>query len=110
MGVNHGEVGEKPALHHIVLAVEILHRLAFRNQRADAGLGEKGRNTRAARPDPLCKRALRIEFEFQLTGEELLGEKLVLADIGRNHLFDLLGLKQFTEPNAVDAAIVGDDR
>ena len=107
-GVDDGEVGEQAALHDVFLAVEFLHFLAFGDQRADAGLGVEGRNTGAAGADALGQRALRIEFEFQFAGEVLLGEQLVLADIGRDHLLDLPGLQQPAQPDAVDAGIVGD--
>ena len=109
-GVDDGEVGEQAALHDVFLAVEFLHFLAFGDQRADAGLGVEGRDTGAAGADALGQRALRIEFEFQLAGEVLLREQLVLADIGRDHLLDLPRFQQPGEADAVDARIVGDDR
>ena len=109
-GMDDGEVAEQPALHQVFVAVELAHFLAFGDQRADTGLGEEGRNTGAAGADALGQRALRIEFELQLAGEELLGEQLVLADIGRDHLLDLARLEQAGKPDAVDAGIVGDHR
>ena len=102
-----GEVGDQPALHHVVLAVEFAHFLALGDQRADAGLGEEGRNAGAAGADALGQRALRVELDLQFAGEILLGERLVLADIGRDHLLDLPRLQQHAEAHAVDAAIVG---
>jgi hypothetical protein len=108
--VHDGEVGEQAALHQVFLPVEFLHFLAFGDQRADAGLGVEGRNAGAARANALGQRALRIEFEFQLAGEELLGKQLVLADIGRDHLLDLAGFEQAAEANAVDAGIVRNHR
>ena len=107
-GVHDREIGEQPALHDVFLAVELLHFLAFGDQRADAGLGVEGRDAGAAGADALGQRSLRIEFEFQLAGEILLGEQLVLADIGRDHLLDLPRLQQAAEPDAVDPGIVGD--
>jgi hypothetical protein len=50
---------------------------------------------------------LRVELDLQFTGEVLLGEQLVLADIGRDHLPDLLRLDQDAEANAVDPRTVG---
>ena len=76
---------------------------------AGAGPGEEGRDAGAAGADALGQRALRIEFDLQLAGEILLRERLVLADIGRDHLLDLPGLEQQAEADAVDAGIVGDD-
>jgi len=46
--------------------------------------GEEGRNAGAAGADALGQRALRIELDLELAGEELLGEGLVLADVGRD--------------------------
>ena len=40
----------------------------------------------------------------------MLGEELVLADIGRDHLSDLARGKQPPEADTVDARIVRDDR
>ncbi len=99
--------GEQPALHDVFLAVEFLHFLAFGDQGADAGLGVEGGDAGAAGADPFGQRALRIEFEFQFPGEELLGEQLVLADIGRDHLPDLPGLEQPAQSDAVDPGIIG---
>ena len=95
-----------PALHHIALAVEFAHVLAFGDQRADAGLGEEGRHAGAAGADALGQRALRVELDLQFAGEKLLGEGLVLAHIGRDHLLDLARVQQHAEALAVDAAIV----
>ena len=108
-GLDDGEVGEQAALHHVFLAVELLHFLALGDQRADAGLGVEGRDAGAAGADALGQRALRVEFQLQLAGEELLREQLVLADIGRDHLLDLPRLQKQAQPDAVDAGIVGDD-
>ena len=108
-GVDDGEIGEQAALHDVFLAVEFLHFLAFGDQRADAGLGEEGRNTGAAGADAFGQRALRIEFEFQFAREILLREQLVFTDIGRDHLLDLPRLQKPAQADAVDARIVGDD-
>ena len=99
----------RPRLHDVALAVEFAHFLALGDQGADAGLGEEGRDAGAAGADALGERALRIEFELELAGEVLLGEQLVLAHIGRDHLADLARLEQPAEPDAVDAGIVGDE-
>ena len=91
-----------------MLAVEGLGLLALGHQRADAGLGEEGRDAGAAGADALGQRALRVELQLQLAGEVELGEELVLADVGGDHLLDLAGLEQQAEAEAVDAGIVGD--
>src|SRR5437660_211392 len=76
------------------------------DQRADPGLGEKRRNPGAAGADSLGQGTLRVEFQFELAVEVELGEQPVLADIGRDHLADLPGLQEQTEPGAVDPGIV----
>ena len=106
-GVHDGEVGEQAALHDVLLAVELLHFLAFGDQRADAGLGVEGRDAGAAGADALGQSSLRVELELELAGEVLRCEQLVLADIGRDHLLDLAGFEQAAQPDTVDAGIVG---
>ena len=106
-GVNDREIGEQAAFHHVFLAVELAHFLAFGDQRTDAGLGEEGRNPGAAGADALGERSLRIEFEFQFARQILLREQLVLADIGRDHLLDLARFQQAAKTDAVDAGVVG---
>ena len=109
-GVDDREVGKQAAFHDVFLAVENLFFLAFGDQRADAGLCIEGGNTGAAGADALGQRALRIEFELELAGKVLLGEQLVLADIGRDHLLDLTRLEQAGKTDAVNAGIVGNHR
>ena len=108
-GVHDGEVGDDAALHDVLLAVELALFLALGDVGAGAGAGEEGRDARAAGADAFGERALRIEFDLEFAREILLGEQLVLAHVGRDHLLDLLGLQQQAEPRAVDACIVGDD-
>ena len=105
-----GEIGDEPAFHHIGLAVELADFLALGDQRADPGLGEERRDAGAAGADPLGQRALRVEFELELALQIEIGEQLVLADIGRDHLADLPAFEQQTEPGAVDPGIVRDRR
>ena len=45
----------------------------------------------------LGQRALRVELKLKLAAEILLLEQLVLADIGRNHLFDLTRADQLAQ-------------
>ncbi len=108
--LHQGEVGEQAALHDVFIAVELAYFLALGDHRADAGLGEEGRDAGAAGADALGQGPLRVELELELAGEELLGEELVLADVRTDHLVDLLGLQQDAEARAVDAGVVGDDR
>ena len=108
-GVDDREIGDEAAFHDVALAVELALFLAAGDLGAGAGAGEEGRNAGAAGANALGERALRIEFDLQFAGEILLGESLVLADIGRDHLPDLPGFEQDAEADAVDAGIVGDD-
>ena len=108
-GVDEGDVGDEAPLHHIVLAIEGAGLLALGDDGAIARLGEEGRDARAARADALGQRALGVELQLQLAREKLLGEELVLAHIGGDHLPDLARLQQDAKANAIDARIVGDD-
>ena len=103
------EIGKQAALHQIFLAVEFAHLLALGHERADACLGEEGRDSGTAGADALGQSALRAELELQLARQILLCEQLILADIGRDHLPDLPRLQQSAEADTVDAGIVGDD-
>ncbi|GJE44159.1 hypothetical protein AEGHOMDF_3345 [Methylobacterium soli] len=109
VGVDEGEVGEEAPLHHVLRAVELAHLLALGHLGADAGLGEEGRDAGASGADALGQRALRVELDLELVGQELAGEFLVLADIGRDHLGDLSGVEELAEADAVDPGIVRDD-
>src|ERR1700730_3904549 len=108
-GMHDGEIGEDAALHDVALAVERALLLALGDVGADAGLGEEGGNAGAAGADALGEGALRVELDLELAAEIELGEALVLADIGRDHLLDLSALEQQAESGAVDPGIVRDD-
>ena len=107
-GMHDGQIGDQAGLHHVLLAVELADFLALGDQGADAGLGEEGRDAGAAGAAALGQGALGIELDLQFAGQELLGEGLVLADIGRDHLPDLARLQQHAQADIVDAGIVGD--
>src|SRR3546814_2621911 len=64
-------------------------RLALGDHRPDPGLGVEGGNAGAARANAFGERALRIELELELSRKIEFGEKLVLDDVGRDHLTDL---------------------
>src|SRR5208283_3341124 len=106
-GVDERDVGGEAELHDVGLVVEVADFLAFRDDRADARLGEEGRNAGAAGADALGERSLRVELELELARQVEVGEGLVLADVARDHLPDLAALKQNAETDAVDAAVVG---
>ena len=109
-GLDDREIADDAALHDVGLAVELAVLLALGDQRADAGLGEEGRDAGAAGADPLGQRALRVELDLDLAGQELARELLVLADIGADHLLDHVPVEQLAQAPAVDAAIVADHR
>src|SRR5262249_37059632 len=88
---------------------EFLLRLAVGDHRADSATGEEGRDSRAACPDSLGERSLRIQLELQLARQILLGKELVFADVGRDHFLNLATLEQMPEAEAVRARVVGDD-
>jgi len=82
--------------------------LALGHQRADTGGGIEGRDARAAGADAFGQCALRVELDLELFLEELARKLVVLADVARDHLADLLGGQQQPEPPIVDAGVVGD--
>src|SRR3546814_2222535 len=89
-------------------AVDLTRLLALGDDGAVAGGGEESRDAGPAGTQALGQGALRVEFEFELSGQELPLEFLVLAHVGRNHLLDLPGPQQLAEAEAVYAGIVGD--
>ena len=103
-------VGHQRALHHVGVAIELAQLLALGDDGADTGLGEEGRDAGAAGAQLLGQRALRREFQFQLAGQVLALELLVLADVAADHLLDLARIEQLAEAETVDAGIVGDHR
>src|SRR5262249_24313851 len=103
------EIGDKSALHDVELAVNLALLLALRNLSPGAGPGEERRDAGAAGADTFGQRALRIGLDLQFAREVLLRESLVLSNIGRDHLLDLLGVEQQAKADTIDAAVVGDD-
>jgi hypothetical protein len=61
-----------------------------------------------ARADPLRQRALRVELDLELVGQELLLERRVLAHVAADHLADLSRLQQQAQPEVVHARVVRD--
>ena len=109
-GVHQRNIGEQAALHDVGCAVEFARFLAFRDDSANSSPRKEGGNAGAAGADTLGKRALRIEFEFKLTGKIKLLEELVFADIGRDHFFDLPGFEEKPKPRAINAGVIRDHR
>src|SRR5215208_660704 len=108
-GMNDGDISKQPTLHHVPLAVEFPNLLAVCNDGPDARSREEGRNAGAPGADALGECPLRIELELELAREVLLGEELVLPDIGRDHLPDLPGLEQEAQARSVHAGVVRDE-
>src|SRR5260370_11287231 len=108
-GMDDREIGDEAALHDIVCALELALLLALRYLSPGPRSREECRNTGAARADALGQRALRIKLDLEFTREILLRKRLVLPDIGRDHLLYLPAVEQNAEADTVDAAIVGDD-
>ncbi|MCY1418722.1 hypothetical protein D9M71_342890 [compost metagenome] len=103
-----GEVAGDGFFHNVLAAIELAYFLAFGNRSAIAGGGEERRDAGAASAHFLGQGALRGQFDFQLAAEQLAFEFGVLADIGGDHLADLVILKQHAQAKAVDAAVVRD--
>src|SRR5262249_1824116 len=76
-------------------------RARWRVERRDAG---------ASGTDALGERALRRELHLEFPREVLALELLVLADVARDHLRDLLVAEEDPEAETVDSAVVGDER
>ena len=76
---------------------------------------DAGRRVEAADPGApgaaaLGQRPLRDQLDLQLARQVLLLEDLVLADVARDHLLDLLRRQQDAQSLVGRAAVVGDDR
>ncbi|MNE30770.1 hypothetical protein D3C80_1243040 [compost metagenome] len=91
-------------------AIEVAHFLAFGNRGAVAGGGEERRDAGAACAHFFGEGALRGQFHFQLAAEQLALELGVFADIGSDHLADLVAFEQHAQAKAIDAAVVGHNR
>jgi hypothetical protein len=108
IGVDDRDIGDESALHDIGRPVKVAQLLAIGNDSSNARLGKERRDASAARPDSLGERPLRIEFDFEFAGKIKLLEKLVFADIRRDHLFDLPSLEEEPQARAIDARVVRD--
>src|SRR5580692_6686997 len=76
---------------------------------ARAGGRVEGGDARAARAEALRERALRRQLHLELARQVLPLELLVLADVARDHLGDLLVAEEDPETKVVDPAVVGND-
>src|SRR5579863_3279760 len=107
-GFDQRDVGRERRLEHVLTVAELARLLAFRDDRAIAGVREERGDARATRAQLLGERALRGEFELEFAGQILTLELLVLADIRRDHLLDLQRRQQQAEAEAVDARVIAD--
>ena len=104
------EVGEEPAFHHVLMAVELAHFFSLGDHSSNTRLRVEGRDARAPCSNPFGQRALGVELHGEVSVEKLLREELVLAHVGRDHLLDLTRLEHHAEADSVDACVVGDHR
>src|SRR5450755_1878849 len=91
-GLHERDIGDEASFKYVGLAIDDPLFLALGNQRTRARAGIESIDSRAARTNALRQRALRIELELKLPGEVLPFELLVLANVRRNHLRDLMRL------------------
>ncbi len=124
---HHREVARDRRLEHDGAAVEFARLLLGRSLRDDsvgpvpereaavadrgarAGRRVEGGDSGAAGAETLGERSLRSQLDLELAGQVLALELLVLADVARDHLGDLLVSKEDPEPEVVDPAVVRDD-
>ena len=104
-----GQIGSEPGLEHEQLAIDLTLLLAFGHHRARAGACIEPVDAGSTGADALGQGSLRVEFEHQFLREILAFELAILADVGRHHLADLPRRQQQSEPEAIDACVVGDD-
>lgn len=90
-------IGHERTPHQIDAAVELARFLAFGDQRADSGAREQGGDAGATRAQPLGQRSLRRELGSELSRQVLALEPFVVAEVARDHAFDLAGTQQQPE-------------
>ena len=91
------------------MAVELAHLFAIGDVSADAGARVEAGDAGATGAHAFGERALRSEFDLNLTGEELPLELGVLANVAGDHLAYLARLEQQAEAPAVHAGVVAGD-
>src|SRR5262249_22270636 len=108
--VDERKIGANRRFEHVVLAVDDPRFLSLSNDRPVRRRREEAADSGSTGANTLGERSLRDEFHFQFTAQVLPLELLVFADVGRNHLPDLMRLQQNADAEVVDAGIVADDR
>ena len=103
------EIAAERVLEQIRTPAELRRLLALSDRRADAGRGVERRDPRAGRAHTLRERALRHQLDLELPGEKLRLEDPVLANVGGDHLRDLVVGEQQAQPEVIDAAVIGHD-
>ena len=108
-GLDDGQVGADRVLEHVFAAVERARLLAFGELGAVGGARVEARDAGAAGAEFFRQRALRRELQFELSGQHLALELLVLADVGGDHLLHLARLQQQPHAEVVHARVVAGD-
>ena len=80
--------------------------LALGHRGAHAGAREEARNARTARAHAFGQRALRAEFDFQFSRQELPFEFPVLAHVAGDHFANLPRLQQQAQRPSIHAGVV----
>src|SRR6185369_3532010 len=94
---------------HVHTAVEFACFFALSDESAVARRCVISWNAGACSAHSLGERALRNKFDFELSGKRQLFEQLVLTDIGRNDLTNLMGIQEESGALPIDTRIVADD-
>src|SRR5947199_201793 len=98
-----------PALDHVHAAIEFAGFFSVRHHRAvTRGRVERG-NARASSAQSLAQRALRIEFDLQVSAKDELLEQFVLPHIRGDHFFHLPLLEQQADAEIIDSRVIADD-
>ncbi len=127
--MDEGEIGEEAGFEHVLAAffalhiaaavvaagvvaraVEHLGFFAIGDDGADAGGGEKRRNSSSARTDSFGECALRIKLDLEFAAQVLLLERCVFANVTTDHLLDLARLQEQAQTKVIHAGVVADAR
>ena len=106
MGTNQGNVSNNSTFQDCRTAIEFHHFFALGNRSANTRRSEEGGDAGTASAQTFGQRSLRNKLDLEFSIEELLSKKLVLTNIGRQHLGYLLVFKQQPKTLAIHAHIV----
>ena len=82
---------------------------AFGGERSVARRSKERRDSRASAANALRQRPLRIQFHLDFFFQRELLERLIFANVTRDHFADLLVPQQNADSEIVDAGIIGND-